>query len=101
MLATAVVGSIADGARVLVGAAASLGTSGTVVVPVASFVAVATLRRPLQTRTTLGSAFRRSERLRAPMGPISGGIGSLGDGVPERIAGDKKKFTPAVITAKF
>jgi hypothetical protein len=39
--------------------------------------------------------------LRAPMGPISGGIGSLGDGVPEGIAGDKKKFTPAVITAKF
>ena len=55
----------------------------------------------LQTRTTLGSAFPRSERLRAPMGPISGGIGSLGDGVPEGIAGDKKKFTPAVITAKF
>ena len=45
MLTTAVVGSTADGARVLVGAAASLGTSGTVVVPVASFVAVATLRR--------------------------------------------------------
>ena len=42
MLTTAVVGSTADGARVLVGAAASLGTSGTVVVPVASFVAVAT-----------------------------------------------------------
>ena len=48
----------------------------------------------LQTRTTLGSAFRRSERLRAPMGPISDGIGSLGDGVPERIAGDKKFFHP-------
>ena len=45
MLTTAVVGGIADGARILVGAAASLGTSGTVVVPVASFVAVATLRR--------------------------------------------------------
>ena len=45
MLTTAVVGGTADGARVLVGAAASLGTSGTVVVPVASFVAVATLRR--------------------------------------------------------
>ena len=28
------------------------------------------------------------------MGPISGGIGSLGDGVPEGIAGDKKKFHP-------
>ena len=56
---------------------------------------------PLQTRTTLFGAFYSSERLRAPMGPISGGIGSLGDGVPERIAGDKKKFTPAVITAKF
>ena len=28
--------------------------------------------------------------MRAPMGPILGGIGSLGDGVPERIAGDKK-----------
>ena len=39
--------------------------------------------------------------MRAPMGPISGGIGSLGDGLPEKIAGDKKKFTPAVITAKF
>ena len=44
----------------------------------------------LQTRTTLFGAFPGSERLRAPMGPISGGIGSLGDGVPERIAGDKK-----------
>ena len=55
----------------------------------------------LQTRTTLGGGIRRSERLRAPMGPISGGVGNLGDGVPEEIAGDKKKFTPAVITAKF
>ena len=35
------------------------------------------------------------------MGPISGGIGSLGDGVLEIIAGDKNNFTPAVITAKF
>ena len=41
------------------------------------------LAPPLQTGTTLGSAFPRSERLRTPMGPISGGIGSLGDGVPE------------------
>ena len=44
----------------------------------------------LQTRTTLGSAFPRSERLRAPMGPISGGIGSLGDGVPEKSLAIKK-----------
>ena len=57
--------------------------------------------KSLQTRTTVFGGIRRSERLRAPMGPISGGIGSLGDGVPERIAGDKKNFTPAVITAKF
>ena len=43
----------------------------------------------LQTRTTLGSALYRSERFRAPMGPISGGVGNLGDGVPEEIAGDR------------
>ena len=54
-----------------------------------------------QTRTTVFGSFYGSERLRAPMGPISGGIGSLGDGGSEAIAGDKKKFTPAVITAKF
>ena len=35
------------------------------------------------------------------MGPVSGGVGNLGDGVPEEIAGDKIFFTPAVITAKF
>ena len=29
------------------------------------------------------------------------GFGSLGDGVPEVIAGEKKIFAPAVITAKF
>ena len=44
----------------------------------------------LQTRTTVFASFRSSERLRAPMGPISGRVGSLGDGVPEGIAGDKK-----------
>ena len=47
----------------------------------------------LQTRTTVFPSFRRSECLRAPMGPILGGVGSLGDGVPEEIAGDKK-FLP-------
>ena len=55
----------------------------------------------LQTRTTLPCAFYSSERLRAPMDPILGRVGSLGDGVPEEIAGDNKKFTLAVITAKF
>ena len=44
----------------------------------------------LQTRTTVKSGIPGSKRLRAPMGPILGGIGSLGDGVPEGIAGDKK-----------
>ena len=55
----------------------------------------------LQTRTTLAPSFYSSERLRALMGPISGRVGSLGDGVLEGIAGDKKKFTPAVITTTF
>ena len=44
----------------------------------------------LQTRTTLFPSFPGFERLRAPMGPISGRVGTLGDGVPEEIAGDKK-----------
>ena len=46
---------------------------------------------PLQTRTTIFASFPGFERLRAPMGPILGGIGSLGDGGSEEIAGDKKK----------
>ena len=50
----------------------------------------ATGANSLQTRTTLFGAFYSSERLRVLMGPISGGIGILGDGVPEGIAGDKK-----------
>ena len=54
----------------------------------------------LQTRTTVFGSFYSSERLRAPMGPISGGVGNLGDGGSEGIAGNKK-ITPAVITAKF
>ena len=44
----------------------------------------------LQTCTTVFGCFPGSERLRAPMGPISGGIGSLGDGGSEETAGDKK-----------
>ena len=44
----------------------------------------------IRNRTTLPGVFPGSERLRAPMGPISGRVGSLGDGVPEEIAGDKK-----------
>ena len=43
----------------------------------------------------------RSERLRVPMGPIFGQVGSLGDGVLEGINGDKNKFTLAVVMAKF
>ena len=47
---------------------------------------------PLQTCTILSGAFYSSERLRAPMGPILGQVGSISgrDGVPEEIAGDEK-----------
>ena len=48
----------------------------------------------LQTRATLGSGFRSSERLRAPMGPLLGRGGSLGDGGPEKIAAIAIKNTP-------